>query len=353
MTWIWKTWQRFRVAAGAPLVGFALLAGVFSSAAFAQPFVYVTHEKSNDVWVINARNDELHTKVPVGERPRGVVVSSDGSRIYVANGNSNDISVIVSEKRRSVDPASTVLFKATMPSMMTRWTHTVVDTFSVGIDPEGIDLSSDETRLFVVNENEGVMRVVDLASKQVVATVQAGIEPETVVISPDGKLAFVPNETSHDVTVVDAETYEVVTSIKVGENPRGVVFMPDGKTAYVSNERSNTVSVIDVEQLVVSQTLEMGERPVGLSVLPDASKVYVVHGRANDVRVLDPTTNEVVKTVPLGGKRCWWSALTPDGKKLYATMGRSDGVAVIDTATDTLVKTIAVGSVPWGVAVTP
>ena len=103
----------------------------------------------------------------------------------------------------------------------------------------------------------------------------------------------------------------------------------------------------------MTETISTGERPVGISVLPDGSKIYVVHGRANDVRVIDPATNTVTKTIALGGKRCWWSALTPDGKKLYATMGRSDGVAVIDTATDTLLKTIAVGKIPWGVAVTP
>ena len=66
----------------------------FSVPAFAQPFAYVTHEESNDVWVIDTQTDEVVAKVPVGERPRGVLVSTDGTRVYVANGNSNDISVI-------------------------------------------------------------------------------------------------------------------------------------------------------------------------------------------------------------------------------------------------------------------
>ena len=120
---------------------------VFSVPVLAQPFAYVTHEESNDVWVIDTHTDEVVAKVPVGDRPRGVVVSADGSRVYAANGNSNDISVI--------DAA----------------TNAVVETFPVGIDPEGIDLSNDEKLLFVVNENEGVMRVVDLASKEIVATI--------------------------------------------------------------------------------------------------------------------------------------------------------------------------------------
>ena len=110
---------------------FLLLAS--SSSAVAQPFAYITHEKSNDVWVIDTQTDEVVAKVPVGERPRGVLVTADGQQVYVANGNSDNISVI--------DAA----------------TNTVVETFSVGIDPEGIDLSNDERLLFVVNENEGVL----------------------------------------------------------------------------------------------------------------------------------------------------------------------------------------------------
>ena len=92
-------------------------AALLPSTAPAQPFVYVTHEKSNDVWVISTQTDTVGMKIPVGERPRGVVVSSDGSRIYVANGNSNDISVIVTEKRKTADPAASIIFKMPMAMM--------------------------------------------------------------------------------------------------------------------------------------------------------------------------------------------------------------------------------------------
>ena len=57
-----------------------------SSSVLAQPFAYVTHEKSNDVWVIDTKTDEVVAKVEVGQRPRGVVISPDNSLVYIANG---------------------------------------------------------------------------------------------------------------------------------------------------------------------------------------------------------------------------------------------------------------------------
>src|SRR5581483_245026 len=64
------------------------------SVALAAPFVYVTNEKSDDVTVIDAATDRVVTTVKVGQRPRGIVVSPDNKRVYVSNGNSNDVSVI-------------------------------------------------------------------------------------------------------------------------------------------------------------------------------------------------------------------------------------------------------------------
>ena len=75
-------------------LSFALSSFALSSSVLAQPFAYVTHEKSNDVWVIDTKTDEVVAKVEVGQRPRGVVISPDNTLVYIANGNSNDVSVI-------------------------------------------------------------------------------------------------------------------------------------------------------------------------------------------------------------------------------------------------------------------
>ena len=113
---------------------------VLTQNAFAQPRVYVTNEKSDNVSVVDAATDKVLTTISVGKRPRGVVVSPNGKRVYTANGNSNDVSIIDTE------------------------TYQVIATIPAGIDPEGMAISADGQRLYVVNENEGMLTVMDTAT---------------------------------------------------------------------------------------------------------------------------------------------------------------------------------------------
>ena len=55
---------------------------------------YVSNEASNCVTIIDRREDKVVGTVAVGKAPRGITVSSNGARVYVANSGSKDISVI-------------------------------------------------------------------------------------------------------------------------------------------------------------------------------------------------------------------------------------------------------------------
>src|SRR4051812_6638762 len=66
---------------GAPV----LLCAVFiSTLPAAAARVLVTNERSGDVTVIDADSNQVIATIPVGKRPRGIRVSPDGKRAYVA-----------------------------------------------------------------------------------------------------------------------------------------------------------------------------------------------------------------------------------------------------------------------------
>src|ERR1041384_7276803 len=46
--------------------------------------VYVSDEDGGNVVVINASDDSVVTRIPVGKRPRGLRVSPDGTQLFVA-----------------------------------------------------------------------------------------------------------------------------------------------------------------------------------------------------------------------------------------------------------------------------
>jgi len=54
----------------------------------------VTNPYSNTVSVIDTTTNAVVTTIPVGTYPHGVAVAPDGSHVYVANSNSNTVSII-------------------------------------------------------------------------------------------------------------------------------------------------------------------------------------------------------------------------------------------------------------------
>ena len=83
----------------------------------------------------------------------------------------------------------------------------------------------------------------------------------------DGKHVYVSNQNDDTVSVIDTATGAVSAPIPVGAKPSGVAITPDGKHAYVANNGTGllsaapaevvtgTVSVIDTATGAVSDTI--------------------------------------------------------------------------------------------------
>jgi YVTN family beta-propeller protein len=64
----------------------AIIAGGASSAR-AQSFAYVDNQNSNNVSVISTASNTVVATVAVGNNPRGLAATPDGSLVYVTNAN--------------------------------------------------------------------------------------------------------------------------------------------------------------------------------------------------------------------------------------------------------------------------
>src|ERR671925_447035 len=177
------------------------------------------------------------------------------------------------------------------------------------------------TLVFVVNENDSAVSIIDVASGRIVKKIEVGTEPETAVASPDGRWIAVSNETSNDVHLIDTATQAVVKKVPVPKNPRGVRFSADSRRLFVASEQAHVVSVVSMDTLAVEKSAATGgSRPVDITLSRD-------------------------------GKRAWWTALTPDGSRLYVTVGRAGEVAVTDTAAARVTGRTPAGKLPWGITI--
>lgn len=315
----------------------------------ARLLAYVTNEDSQELTVIDTRNDSAVASIPVGTRPRGVRVSQDGRTVFVALSGSPRCPPTMPDKECEKLKADKSKDGIAVVDAVTR---TVTRVLPGGSDPETFDISRDGRTLFVSNEDAGTASIVDIASGKIRSTVAVGKEPEGVRVHPDGNTVWVTGETDHNVTIVDTRSGKVTGQVEVGKRPRSLAFTPDGARAYVTSEVDGTVWVVDVAGRTKRKIIAMpeGAKPMDAEASPDGTRIFVSNGRGGSVSVIDVATDSVVGTVAVG-RRPWGIALTPDGRTLYTANGPSNDVSVVDAERLTLKRSVPVGRIPWGVAI--
>ena len=314
-----------------------LLLLLFAFPLFAER-LYVSNERAGTIQVVDTATDQVVAAARIGDRPRGLALSPDGRRLYVA------VSWWRDGKRPRTDRERIAAVDAK--------TLKPVRDYLGGTDPECVAVSPDGQRLYLSNEDAGTAAIVDVATGKQRATLVVGTEPEGVTASPDGRWVYVTAETSNVVTVIDAKKEQVAANIMVDARPRVAIFTRDGTRAWVSAEIGGSVSLIDVKRNRVLKRIRLAaaDKPVGMVLSPDEKRLYVATGRGNGVAVIDTAAMRVTGNVPTG-VRVWGIALTADGRKLYAANSLSNTISVIDTRTLRVVRTIKTGDGPWGLAI--
>jgi YVTN family beta-propeller protein len=323
----------------------------------AQPaVVYVSNEDEGTVVAIDPAAGRVLDRVAVGKRPRGMKLSRDGKRLFVALSGSPRGGPGVDESK--LPPADRSADGVGVVDLATR---KLVATFPSGQDPESFDLSPDGSTLFVSNEETAEMTALDVATGSIRGKAKVGEEPEGVTVRPDGKVVFVTSEQDGEVTVVDTATLGVVAHVPTGPRPRSVVFTKDGSTAFVTCENGAKVTVVDAVAFKpageIALHLDSGKpippRPMGATLSPDGKLLYVSCGRAGSVAVVDVASRKQVRSFEGVGDRPWGIAVSADGARLYTANGPSKDLSVVDVATGGVMQRVPVGGSPWGVVLAP
>jgi YVTN family beta-propeller protein len=313
--------------------------------------LYVSDETGGNVVIVDPQQQRVVARIAVGKRPRGIQVSPDHKKVYVAlsgspiGGPNVDESKLPPPDRRFdgigvVDLASQKL----------------INTFQSGADPETFALSHDGKVLYVSNEDAGQMSAVDLTTGKVRATVAVGSEPEGVAVSQDDRTVYVTCETSNNIYVVDAQSMTVRTQIPSGKRPRAIYLASHSHRGYATNEFSAALTVFDTNDFKVVTSIGLGDpgvvRAMGITS-PDGRKLYVTTGRYGALLEVDAQAGRVLRTVDKVGQRPWGVALSRDGSKAYTANGPSGDVSVIDLPSGRIEERIQVGGSPWGIVSAP
>jgi YVTN family beta-propeller protein len=294
------------------------------------------------VTMTNVRSYTVTAEYPVGTAPTGLAVSPHGDRVYVTNfdvnatvtvvdttdGTTSIIPLSFSPGGVAVGPDGSHIYVADPVGHRVAIIDTADNTTTfvpVGAGP--LQMALEETDLYVANNQDGTVTVIDTIGNTVARTINVGGYPYAVAAG-GGNLyvtdyRFYGGQSAHIVSVIDAATGHVIRTVPVGYYPTGVAVSPDGTRAYVTNDEGSytathpgTTTVIDTVTGDVIETLPVGG--ISVAVGDDGGRVYVVSYGYNGeftskLTVVDAATGRIT-SVPINGMP---SVMAADGDRIY------------------------------------
>jgi YVTN family beta-propeller protein len=166
-------------------------------------YVLVTNWCSYTLTVISIEAQKVVKTIKIGRYPRGIAVSNDSKRAYVAEMGGSRIHVI------NLKDFS-------------------VSYIPIGSNPRAIVLSPDNSMLYVTMNLSGRVASWDLIVNKAGKTVKTGNAARSLAISSDGTALFVVNFTSDTISKVRTSDMKVLQTLSACNEPIGITY--DGPT---------------------------------------------------------------------------------------------------------------------------
>ena len=206
--------------------------------------------------------------------------------------------------------------------------------------------------VWVANEEDASLSVIDAATNRVVTTVRGVEGPHNVQVSPDSASVWAVSGHDSLAVALDARSLDLTRTVTTGGAPAHVVISPDGRTAYTSDGADGTVTVIDTASGDVEATIPVGAGPHGLRPSPDGRWLVVANVAGSTLSVVDTSTRTTVADIEVGRAPAQ-VAFSPDGRFVYASVSAQDQVVKVDMASREVVGRVAVGDGPIQTYVSP
>jgi len=167
-------------------------------------YIALASATGGDVAMIDLPSKSISGIVPVGMMPVDLLLSPDGSKLFVANYNGGEVVIL--------DPLDL----------------TAKARIRVGVQPTSLALSKDGAFLYVVNNGSNNISVINTSSYQVVASIATGNSPLYCAITSDGSRLIVGNNGDGTINVIDTKKNIIIYTSQPMPNsqPFSVIVKP-------------------------------------------------------------------------------------------------------------------------------
>lgn len=286
---------------------------------------------------VNPATGEIAGRVPVGQGPHELVVSTDGRYAFASNYGTGPA------------PGHTI----SMIDIRARKELRRIDVAPLQ-RPHGLAFANGKL-YFTAEANKKIARY-DPAADKVDWEFETGQNGTHMVLpTRDAQMFFTSNIGSDSVSMIEqgAGGAWKQTLIAVGKGPEGIDLSPDGKTVWSAHSRDGGVSVIDVAARKVVHTIPVGTRRSNrIKLTPDGKFALISDLDAGDLVVLDTATLKESRRLALG-KMPEGVLLAPGGAQAFVAVNGDNHVAVVDLKTWQVTRTLVTGTGPDGMAWVP
>ncbi len=199
---------------------------------------FVSNSGSNNVTVFDKNKMEVTGVISTGSGPKGMAISPDRARAFVALSGEDSI--------------------------------------------EAIDIAGGN----VLND----------------IRLSAGDRPLEIALTPDGRILLSANSGSNTVSIIDAVSSIETSRVQVGDGPQSIAIDQTGRRAFVFNNTAGTISLIDIPLRAVAATIATEPHPIRGQFNRRGDRLYVISSGSPFLVILDPATLSVTRREFVGMK---------------------------------------------------
>jgi DNA-binding beta-propeller fold protein YncE len=277
--------------------------------------IYVLHQDTPTVSVIDGPTDTVTTFTDPGGVPRAVAAEPLSNKIYLVN--SNNVTV----------------FDGATNSSTTLADPNTVDLGAVAVNPL--------THKIYATNPFGVTVIDEVSNSSTTVTDRNAMHPVAVDLNPRTNRIYVANFKSHNVTVIDGTTNSTTTVTDPSAvQPVAVAVNPVTNKIYVANvglgSNRGSITVIDGATNATTTVTDRNARaPNAVAVNPVTNKIYVVNLGTWNYTVIDGATNATTTVTDRNAMGSVDVAVNPMTNKVYVVRATFPGTGiVIDGATN-------------------
>jgi len=188
--------------------------------------------------------------------------------------------------------------------------------------------------------------VINTLKHEVIKYIDVGAMPGRMFLQPESRLLWISNEGDGSVSIIDTESNVLLKTMKTGKGYHQVAF--SSENAYVTNSENDTVTIIKLSEIKKEKDIAVHKGPYGIDFSKISNQIFVVNVMQGTVTVIDAKTNTIKGYLPLT-RGIETIKISPDGRK-GVILNQHDNISyVIDAVNNSLIKNVKTGEAPTAV----